>query len=69
MGVIQAQIVVLEGKSKRILDEMSLPERPSIGSEIDGRYRVVSINQPVPIGTNLSAGDPAIGIQICVEEF
>lgn len=67
--MIQAQIVVMDGKSKRILNEMLLSERPPIGSKIDGRYKVVSINDPVPIGTNLSAGDPVMAIQICVEEL
>lgn len=67
--MIRAKIVTTDGSAKKLLEEMLLPEWPRIGSEIAGKYKVVSINSPVPIGTNLSADEPELGIQICVEDI
>lgn len=67
--MIKAQIVTRHGGSKKRIDLMTLDERPLVGSEIAGRYKVVAISEPVPIGTNLSAGEPEMGIEICVEEI
>lgn len=67
--MIRAQIVTRDGSTQKLLEEMSLAERPFVGSEIAGKYKVVSISSPVPIGTNLSAGEPEMGIRICVEEL
>ena len=67
--MVQARIVAKHGTSKRFLEEIPLPERPRVGSEIDGRYKVISVSEPVPIGTNLSAGEPVMGIEICVEKL
>lgn len=67
--MIRAMIVIKDGNTERLLEEISLTERPLVGSEIAGKYKVVSISSPVPIGTNLSADEPKLGIQICVEEL
>ena len=67
--MIRAKIVAKDGDSNKLLEELSLSERPFVGSELAGRYKIVSISDPVPIGTNLSAGEPEMGIQICVEEL
>lgn len=67
--MIKAQIVTRHGGSKKCIDKMMLDERPLVGSEIAGRYKIIAISEPVPIGTNLSAGEPEMGIEICVEEL
>ena len=67
--LIKAQIVTRHGGSKKRIDKMTLDERPLVGSEIAGRYKIIAISEPVPIGTNLSAGEPEMGIEICVEDL
>jgi hypothetical protein len=67
--MIRAKIVTKDGNSQRNLEVLSLSERPVVGSEIAGKYKVISISEPVPIGANLSAGEPDWGMQICVEEL
>ena len=67
--MVRAQIVIKDGTTLKHLEEMTFNERPLVGSEIGGKYKVLSISSPVPIGTNLSAGEPEMGIRIRVEEL
>jgi len=67
--MIRAKIVLTGGEFSRVIDEVTLPERPLVGSMVSGSYKVLSIIEPVPIGKNLSAGEPTIGIEVRVKEI
>lgn len=57
------------GTDEEVVGEASFTLRPELGSDIDGKYRVLSISEPVPIGTNLSAGEPVMGLRIRVQHL
>ncbi len=67
--MLRAQIVIKDGGIRKIIEEMFLAERPLLGSEIGDKYKAISISNLVMMGTNISVGEPVMGIRICVEKL
>lgn len=65
--MIRARVFVKAGGEEAFLEEMTFAERPSVGMQIAGKYVILSISSPIPIGNNASAAEPEMGIKISVE--
>lgn len=66
--MIRATVYLKNAGGNSFMKEAFVPEMPTAGSEWEGRYKVISISSPVPLGTNLSAGEPEMGIRIIVQD-
>ena len=62
----RAKIYLKENGNEEFLKEASFPCRPSLGDKFDEEYKIISISDPHPIGRNISAGEPDMGIRIII---
>ena len=69
LQMIRAKVILKAGRSEESLGEMLFKERPLPGTEFEGKYKILSISDPTPIGKNLTSGEPELGIRIFVAEF
>lgn len=67
--MIRARLFIRNGQAEKLVREISLTDRPLVGSEIAGEYKILAISSPVPMGRNLSGGEPEMGIRILVKEL
>lgn len=67
--MIRARIFTKNADGESLLKETFLTERPALGTELEGGYKVLSISSSVPMGTNISAGEPEMGIKIIVTDI
>jgi hypothetical protein len=67
--MIRAHVFLKAGGEESFLEEMTFAERPFVGMEIAGKYVILSISSPVPIGNNASSSEPEMGIKVSVKDM
>lgn len=66
--MLRAKIVLKNADEQEDLGEVTLPDRPKIGDTVGVNYQVIGISYPVPIGKNISVGEPEDGAVLYVKD-